>query len=126
MAHPYLPVGDEVLSLANGSALALIPAGAINAYTQTYSTAATTVPDATFVDVTASITAVAPAGGTGADAGCWSSAADRDIAITTTNETKTLLESEKVQHTALTADVLALKKVLTALIDDLQGWGIIT
>ena len=42
------------------------------------------------------VTAVAPAGGTGAAAGGWDTAANRNIAITTINETKALAEANKV------------------------------
>lgn len=70
-----------------------------NTYTQTYSTAARTVPNATAI--------AAPAGGTGATAGAYDSAAHRDAMITS--------------HNALLADVDALRQVVTALIDDLQA-----
>jgi len=63
------------------------------AYTQTYSTASKTVPNAT---------APGAGGGSGADATTFIGA----------------------QCDALTADVLALKKVITALIDDLQAFGL--
>jgi hypothetical protein len=75
-----------------------------SAYTQTYSTAAKTVPAATAIN--------APAGGTGTAAGGWSSAANRDAAITAINADQ--------------ADLVALKKVVNALIDDLQALGLVS
>ncbi len=75
-----------------------------SAYTQTYATASKTVPAATASNP--------PAGGTGATAGAYDTAAHRDAMITSlTNNI---------------ADVLALKKVVNALIDDLQALGLIT
>lgn len=75
-----------------------------SAYTQTYSTASKTVPNATASNP--------PAGGTGATAGAYDTAANRNAMITSlTNNI---------------ADVLALKKVVNALIDDLQAIGIIS
>lgn len=69
-----------------------------NTYTQTYSTAARTVPNAT--------STAAPAGGTGATAGAYDTAGNRDALI--------------ASHNALITDVDNLRKVVTALIDDLQ------
>jgi len=74
------------------------------AYTQTYSTALRTVANAT--------QSTPPAGGTGATAGAYDSAANRDLMI--------------ASITAGAADLLALKKVVTAIIDDLQTAGILT
>lgn len=75
-----------------------------SAYTQTYSTASKTVPAAT--------QSTPPAGGTGATAGAYDSAANRDLMI--------------ASITAAAADILALKKVVTAIIDDLQALELIT
>ena len=74
-----------------------------SAYTQTYATAAKTVPAAT--------QSTPPAGGTGATAGAYDSAANRDLMI--------------ASITAGAADLLALKKVVNALIDDLQALGLV-
>lgn len=73
-----------------------------SAYTQTYATAAKTVPNATAVNP--------PAGGTGTAAGGYDTAANRNLMITSL--------------TNLIADVDALKKVVNAIIDDLQAAGI--
>lgn len=74
-----------------------------SAYTQTYTTAAKTVPNATAVNP--------PAGGTGTAAGGYDTAANRNLMITSL--------------TNVIADVDALRKVVTALIDDLQALGLI-
>jgi len=73
------------------------------AYTQTYVTAARTVPNATAVNP--------PAGGTGTAAGGYDTAANRNLMITSL--------------TNAIADIDALRKVVTALIDDLQALGLI-
>ena len=78
-------------------------ADAADAYTQTYSTTARTVPAAT--------QATPPAGGTGATVGAYDTAENRDLMI--------------ASITAGAADLLALKKVVNALIDDLQEIGLI-
>jgi septal ring-binding cell division protein DamX len=83
----------------NGSA----PVAKADAYTQTYATADRIVPTAT--------QATPPAGGTGATAGGYDTASNRDLAI--------------ASITAGAADLLALKKVVTALIDDLQAVGLV-
>lgn len=101
------------------------PVVAATTYVETYSTPARTIPAATYVDPTATITAVAPAGGTGAAAGGWDTAGHRDTAITTINELKTLAESLKTQIIALGADVLAHKKLIVALVQDLKLCGLI-
>lgn len=79
------------------------PVVQITTYTQTFSTASKTVPAQTSADF--------PAGGTGVAAGGWSTAANRDLAITRFN--------------ALRVDVDNVKKVVNQLIDDLQSIGLI-
>lgn len=74
------------------------------AYTQTFSTASRTVPAATAVDP--------PAGGTGATAGAYDTAGNRNLMI--------------ASLTAVIADVAELRKVVTALIDDLQAARIVS
>jgi hypothetical protein len=79
------------------------PATRPTAYTQTYSTASKTH---------AAITQLAaPAGGTGAAAGGWSSAANRDLAIASINAARN--------------DIANIKQVLNQVIDDLQALGIL-
>jgi hypothetical protein len=73
------------------------------AYTQTYSTASKTH---------AAVTQLAcPAGGTGAAAGGWSTAANRDLAIASINAART--------------DIANLKNLVNAVIDDLQALGLL-
>lgn len=79
------------------------PIAKASAYTQTFSTASKTLPAVTSL--------AAPAGGTGAAAGGWDTAANRDLAITAINAIRTDHES--------------LMKVVTALIDDLQAYGLL-
>lgn len=74
------------------------------AYTQTYATASKTLPTQTSADF--------PAGGTGAAAGAWSTAANRDLAITRFNALRTDLDNTK--------------KVLNQVIDDLQALGLLS
>jgi len=52
--------------------------------------------EAVIAAVTPTVAAVAPAGGTGAAAGGWDTAGNRDTAITTINQIKTLAEANKV------------------------------
>ena len=73
-------------------------------YTQTFSTASRTVSTATAVNP--------PAGGTGAAAGGYDTAGNRDLMITSL--------------TAVIADVAVLRQVVTALIDDLQAHGLVS
>lgn len=79
------------------------PVAKPSAYTQTFATAAKTVPAATQL--------AAPAGGTGATAGAYDTAVNRDAAIASINAAKT--------------DIEELKKVVNALIDDLQAVGLL-
>ena len=119
----------------------LVAGAPTSAYTQTYSTAAKTVPDATYAAPT--VTAEAhtyPASGNLFDA----VAADLLINVRTdsvANAVADVVVNEKsiaanlnqlvtdnadqnTQLAALAADVLALKKVITALIDDGQTLGL--
>lgn len=85
------------------SALNLGSDVSVNTYTQTFSTASRTVPAATAVNP--------PAGGTGAAAGGYDTAGNRDLAITSL--------------TAVIADVATLRQIVTGIIDDLQAHGLI-
>jgi hypothetical protein len=73
------------------------------AYTQTYATADKVHDAITSADF--------PAGGVGAAAGGWDTAANRDAAITRFN--------------ALRAEVIDLKNLVNSLIDDLQAVGLL-
>lgn len=78
------------------------PVARAGAYTQTYATA-----DKTHADVTQ---VTPPAGGTGATVGAYDTAANRDAMITSI--------------TAGAADLLDLKQLVNAIIDDLQAYGL--
>jgi hypothetical protein len=87
-------------------------------YTQTYSTAATTVPDATYAAPTVTV---------GSAIAAFTdppSAAEMSTLRTFVNALKTDDASLVTQLVALAADVLAIKKVVTKIIDDLQATGI--
>ena len=73
------------------------------AYTQTYATTSRTVANATASNP--------PAGGTGAAAGAYDTAANRDLMITSL--------------TNCIADVVALKQVVNSLINDLRAQKIV-
>jgi hypothetical protein len=79
------------------------PVARPSAYTQTYATASKTHAAVTQL--------AAPAGGTGAAAGAWSTAANRDLAIASINAART--------------DIANLKNLVNAVIDDLQAMGIL-
>lgn len=59
--------------------------------------------------VAAAVPAAAPAGGTGAAAGAWDTAANRDAAIVTINDCRTLLSETKTQLNALLAELRSRK-----------------
>ena len=81
-----------------------------SAYTQTYDTAARTVPAATAAALTV-------ADGAGTNDGTIG-------AITGDASVIAAVQELSAQITALIADDLALKKVITAIIDDLQSLGL--
>ena len=128
MAIEYISKGNDDGTSLGQSATDKIslyggtPVVQAGAYTQAYSTAARTVPDATVVDPAAPTAYTALASGAVAVV----SAAAEDL-TTTSAALKTLRDevaTYKTAISALVADVLALKKVITALVDDLQGVGI--
>ena len=82
---------------------ATAPVAKPSAYTQTYATADKTHAAMTSADM--------PAGGTGTAAGGWDTAANRDTAI--------------ADFAELRADVIDVKQVVNALIDDLQALGLV-
>ena len=91
MAEPVLYSGGELVAEKSGTRIpitALADLGPQATYTQTYSTAARTVP--------------------------------AEVAAITGGESPT-----EAEHNALVADVLALKKLINALIDDLQAVGLV-
>lgn len=82
---------------------AVTPSARPAAYTQTYATAARTHPALT--------SNAMPAGGTGAAAGGWDTAANRNTAI--------------AEFAALRTDVTDLKNLVNSIIDDLQAYGLL-
>ena len=92
-----MPSLRSAMDLESDVYIAEVPQAA--AYTQTYSTAARTVPAATAL--------TPPAGGTGATGGAYDTSGNRDLMI--------------ASITATQADLLALKQVVNAIIDDLQA-----
>lgn len=60
---------------------------------------------AAVADATTAVPAAAPAGGTGAAAGGWDTAANRDAAIATINGLRTLTSELKTQVNALLAEL---------------------
>lgn len=97
----------ESLTTSPGAKVGLFgvaPAARGAAYTQTYSTAARTVPAATFVaPVSTAATSTTPFG--------YATAAQADAI--------------RVGTVANAADILALKQVVNAIIDDLQALGVV-
>ena len=90
------------------------PVAQASAYTQTYSTADKTHATPTGVAVAGAV----PAGGTGAAAGAWDTAANRDTAITTISEIKTSVNAAIV-------DLADLKQLVNSVVDDLQALGLV-
>jgi len=108
----FLPAANSAVTALSAMGGAGKPGTAI---TQTYSTAASVVPNATY----AATALTPPAGGTGSAGGGYDTAGNRDLMITSVTALRTDL-------IALAADVLALKKVITQIVDDLQVAGIQT
>ena len=107
-ADPYFGIGVDgsVLKGTNAGLLSFYgatPVAKPSAYTQTYVTADKTHAAETSADF--------PAGGTGAAAGAWDTAANRDLAITRFN--------------ALRVDVADLKQLVNSIIDDFQALGLV-
>lgn len=101
------------------------------AYTQTYSTASRTVPNATYA--APAVTAATVATSNAADQSAIYVEADVDTIATLANANKVavnaVIADNLVQNTALAAlaaDVIALKQVITSLIDDSQAVGLST
>ena len=118
---PFIGSSGKALVSATTSAGVLSALGLTlpaTAYTQTYSTAAATVPNATYAAPTVTV---------GSAIAAFTdppSAAEMATLRTFVNALKTDDASLVTQLTALAADVLALKKVITQIVDDLQATGI--
>jgi hypothetical protein len=95
----------------------------ITTYTQTYSTAASTVPAATYAAPT--VTGVATTNVTKTNSSPYGfSSSDADAVVTFLGAAPAAILSLNTQLVALAADVLALKKVITNIIDDMQALGL--
>ena len=94
------------------------------AYTQTYSTTQTTVPNATYAAPTITVVATSVAKTNSSPYGF--SSGDADKVVTLCAAVPSDLASLNTQLVALAADVLALKKVISSIIDDLQTASIVT
>ena len=102
----------------------LVAGAPTGAYTQTYSTAAKTVPNATVTAQSDTVgAAVASTGATNVTPYGYAEAQANAI-VANVNTLKTDAAAHTTAINALAADVLALKKVITALIDDGQTLGL--
>ena len=79
----------------------------------------------TVVDPDVAGTTVVPAGGTGADAGGWDTAANRNLGVASLNAIKTDTDDLRVQITALVADRAAMITNQNAIIAGLEALGFI-
>lgn len=80
---------------------------------------------ATATAIAAAVPAAAPAGGTGAAAGGWDTASNRDLAITTINDLRTHAIEMDLDYEALLVDVAAIRTTLNSLLVKLRAHGII-
>lgn len=74
----------------------------------------------------AAIPAAAPAGGTGATAGAYDTAGNRDLMITTVNGLRTWALEVDTDYEAILVDVAAIRTKLNALLAALRTAGIVT
>jgi hypothetical protein len=128
--HQDLAV-DRTLECKAGAVLHFnggTPVDAADTYTETYSTAARTIPAATVAAPTAAvltatnIAAKTPAALLTQSTGTAPTESDfNQLAM----DLGTLVNSQRTQIVALTADVLALKKLIVALVQDLKAVGLI-
>ncbi len=105
--------------------LAMQSAGALpgTAITQTYLTTAAVVPNATYAAPT--VTGVATTTVTKTNSSPYGfSSGDADAVVTFLGAAPAAILSLNTQLVALAADVLALKKIINQIVDDLQAYGI--
>lgn len=93
-------------------------------YTQTYTTVAATVPNATYAAPSVTSVAVATTATTQTTPYGFAAQAQGDALVACANANKVDIAATNTQLAALAADVLALKKVIGQLIDDLQSYGL--
>ena len=105
----------------------LVSGAPTSAYTQTYSTAAKTVPNATVAAQSDTVGAAVASTGATAVSPYGYTEAQANAIVANVNTLKTDAAAHTTAITAinaLAADVLALKKVITAIIDDGQTLGL--
>lgn len=98
-----------------------IVAGPQTTYTQTYSTTASTVPNATYAAPSVTSVAAVTTASTQTTPFGYSTQAQADAIVTLANANKTDLAATNTAVAALAVDVIAIKKVVGKLIDDLQA-----
>lgn len=76
--------------------------------------------------IAAAVPAAAPAGGTGATAGAYDTAENRDLMIATVNGLRTHAIEVDLDYEALLVDVAAIRTKLNALLAELRTAGIVT
>ena len=119
--------GTTMLRLGVGDKMGFFgvtPAVRPTAYTQTYATADKTHAALTATSIAAVIPAAAPAGGTGATAGAYDTAANRNSMITTLNDLRTWAVEMDLDYEAILVDLTDLKQLVNSVIDDLQSLGL--
>ena len=80
----------------------------------------------TATSIAAAVPSAAPAGGTGAEAGAYDTAENRDAMIATVNGLRTHAVEMDLDYEALLVDVTALWTALNALLAKLRTAGILT
>lgn len=80
---------------------------------------------ATTTTIAAAIPDAAPAGGTGAAAGAWDTAANRDAAITTINDLRAYAVEQKADFDKIVADVDDIRSKLNSLLTSLRNIKVI-
>lgn len=78
----------------------------------------------TATSIAAAVPSAAPAGGTGATAGAYDTAVNRDAAITTINDLRTHAIEMDLDYEALLVDVTALRTKIVAILDVLEEHGL--
>jgi hypothetical protein len=76
--------------------------------------------------IAAVVPAAAPAGGSGATAGAYDSAVNRDAAIVTINDLRTVVTELKLDYSAMLVDVTALRAKVNDLLAKLRTAGVVT
>lgn len=83
------------------------------------------VSAATATQIAAAVPAAAPAGGTGAAAGGWDTANNRDLAITTINDLRTHAIEMDLDYEALLVDVADIRTKVNSILTKIKAHGLI-